>query len=175
MQIPLGCLLALIFFLFNGEFLLWDEEFLIGSCLLGLYLFFFFSVGRVLRWVFFHKADVVYSYFYFLLQLLWGLSLRIRDLLVAVRLQWSAFYSLQRSLLLVRWLDPILEQWQVQLAQAFGWGALVLAVHCYGLRFLGSAIALAEEDSFEEDFSELFEGEETEEGTPWLAQILQGF
>lgn len=90
--------------------MLWDEEFLIGSCLLGLYLFFFFSVGRVLRWVFFHKADVVYSYFYFLLQLLWGLSLRIRDLLVAVRLQWSAFYSLQRSLLLVRWLDPILEQ-----------------------------------------------------------------
>lgn len=174
MSMPGVYFLALIFFFFNGEFLLWDEEFLIGSCLLGLYLFFFFSGGRLLRWVFFHKADVVYSYFYFLLQLLWGLILRIRDLLVAARLQWSAFYGLQRSLFLVCWLDPLLAQWQSQLAQAFGWGSLALAVHCYGLGFLGEAFALVEEDSF--SLADVFFPPWVEEDVHlWWAHLLESF
>lgn len=164
--------LTLLFFFFNGELLLWDEEFLIGSCLLGLYLFFFFSGGRLLRWVFFHKADVVYSYFYFLLQLLCGLILRLRDILVAARLLWSALYGLQRSLFLVCWLDPLLSQWQNQLVQSFGWGALLLAVHCYGLRFLGEAFALVEDASFPEDF---FASCEEEEGPLWGAPLLESF
>lgn len=87
MPLTYGLLVSLIFFLFNSELLLWDEELLIALCLLGLYAFLFAAGRRLLRWVFFHKADVVYFYFYFLLQLLGGLGTAVEELLEALLVQ----------------------------------------------------------------------------------------
>lgn len=87
MQLPYGFLWTLIFFLFNNQLLFWDEEFLVALGLLGLYAFLFFSGRKLLRFTLFHKAEVVYFYFYFLLELLGTLSSLAGALLQALQAQ----------------------------------------------------------------------------------------
>lgn len=119
MQLPYGFLCTLIFFLFNHELLFWDEEFLVALGLLGLYGFIFFSGRKVLRFTLFHKAEVVYFYFYFLLEFLSLLGSLAGALLQALVAQWESFYGLQLSLFLVHRWEAYLSQSRGPLGQGF--------------------------------------------------------
>lgn len=130
MQVPYGLLWTLIFFLFNHEYLLWDEEFLVALGLLGLYAFLFFSGRRLLRFALFHKAEGIYFYFYFLLELLGALSALVGSLLQALLGQWEAFYGLQLTLLLVHSLEGYLVQGQDFLGKIFFFSSFALNFAC---------------------------------------------
>jgi len=130
MQAPYGLLWTLIFFLFNYEFLFWDEEFLVALALLGLYAFFFFSGRRLLRFTLFHKAEGIYFYFYFLLEILGELSALVGSLLQALLGQWEAFYGLQLTLLLVHRLEHYLVQGHGLLGKIFLFPSFALNFAC---------------------------------------------
>lgn len=133
MQLPYGLLWSLIFFLFNHQFLFWDEELLVALGLLGLYAFLFFSSRRLLRFTLFHRAEGVYFYFYFLLELLGVLSAQVGALLQALLAQWEAFYGLQLSLFLVHRLDTYVAQGQRLLEKNFFFSSFALNFVCYSL------------------------------------------
>ena len=98
------------FCLLNSNILFFDEELLVGLCLLALYAFIFIAGRRLLRFVFFHKVDFVYFSFYFLLKLLAFFYARISALLQFFLLQGSLFYSLQLTFFFTFCLVRSLEQ-----------------------------------------------------------------
>ncbi len=101
---------GLSFLLLNCNVLFFDEEFLVGLCLVALYAFAFLATRRLLRFIFFHKVDFVYFSFYFLLKLLVFFYDRIRALLQFFLLQGSFFYSLQLTFFFTFCLLRSLEQ-----------------------------------------------------------------
>jgi hypothetical protein len=156
------------FFLLNANILFFDEEFLVGLCLLSLYAFIFLTTRRVLRFIFFHKVDFVYFSFYFLLKVLAFFYARVSALLHFFLLQGSLFYSLQLAFFFTFCLVRSLEQLREGLCLDFFSPAFLLN---YYLTFTLFFLQLSRNISFiPGDDSEFlgstddFFGEEGEEG-----------
>jgi len=95
LYLPFVFFSGLCFLLLNCNIFFFDEEFLVGLCLLILYAFLFQALRRFLRFIFFHKVDFVYFYFFFLLKLLVFFYESIVALLQFFFLQYSLFFTLQ--------------------------------------------------------------------------------
>lgn len=80
---------SLVFLFFNCNLFVLDEELLVGFCLLLIYALLFQTLRRFLRFVFFHKVDFVFFYFYFLLKLLEVLYEGLDSLVDFFAEQWS--------------------------------------------------------------------------------------